>query len=93
MKKQYCLEWQNKSGSNGFKSVGIDCAELAEKALTRKIKLKSCASARLTWNYVGADVPDDEIGEDHFYKGYYKKSFEMLGVRMYVENDIREIEQ
>ena len=91
MRKQYCLEWINKSGRDGFKSIGHDCPALAEKELNRKIKSKSCASAWITWNYTGNDIPEDEFGQDHYFKGIRKRSFDLLGTTIYVENDYIEM--
>lgn len=42
MKKQYCLEWQNKKGSSGWKSIGYDCPNEAifqKKNISAKISL------------------------------------------------------
>ena len=87
MKKQYCLEWYNKSERDGFKSIGYDCPEQAEKAMKRKIRQKSCAEAYITWNYVGNDIPEGEFGEEHFYKGIRKRSFDVLGSTIFIDND------
>lgn len=87
MRKQYCLEWRNKSGRDGFKSIGHDCPALAEKELKKKIRQKSCADAYITWNYTGNDIPEGEFGEDHFIKGIRKRSFEIFGSTVYVDND------
>lgn len=91
MKKQFGLEWNLKSGHNGWKSIGYDCPEEAERQMKRKIKSKSCTSAYITWNYVGNDVPEEELFEEHFYKGLYKYRIEMFGMDVYIENDIREM--
>lgn len=85
MRKQYCLEWYNKSGRDGFKSIGHDCPELAEKELWKKIKSKSCANAYVTWNYTGDDAPEEF--EDHFFKGVKKRTLDLLGTTVYIEND------
>ena len=87
MRKQYCLEWRNKSGRDGFKSIGHDCPALAEKELKKKIRQKSCADAYITWNYTGHDIPEGEFGEDHFIKGIRKRSFDVFGSTVYVDND------
>lgn len=87
MKKQYCLEWYNKSGRDGFKSIGYDCPVEAERELKKKIRQRSCAEAMITWNYVGNDIPEDEFGEEHFYKRIRKKKFDVLGMTVYVDND------
>ena len=91
MKKQYCLEWQNKKGSSGWKSIGYDCPNEAIKQMEKKIKSKSCASANIHWNYVGDDVPNGEIGNEYFYKGLYKTKLEIFGHDVYIDNDIQEI--
>lgn len=91
MKKQYCLEWHNKSGRNGFRVIGYDCPTQAEKAMQKKIKLVSCASATISWNYVGDDVSDEEIGKEYFYKGLYKERLEIFGFDVYVENAYKEM--
>lgn len=87
MRKQYCLEWRNKYGRDGFKSIGHDCPALAEKELKKKIRQKSCAEAYITWNYTGGDIPEGEFGEDHFIKGIRKRSFDVFGSTVYVDND------
>lgn len=93
MRKQYCMEWINKTGRDGFKSIGHDCPELAEKELMKKIKQKSCASAWLTWNYTGEDVPDNEFGVDHYIKGVRKESVEILGFgTVYFDDEIIVVE-
>ena len=94
MRKQYCLEWTTRSGRvNGtWKSIGHDCPELAEKALQKKIKAKSTLSAWITWNYVGSDMPEEEFGVDHFYKGFYKHTLDVMGMKVIIQNDIREME-
>lgn len=93
MKKQYCLEWTTKKGNTGWKHIGHDCPDLAEKMLGRKIKQTSTASAYITWNYVGDDIPDGELYEDHFYKGFYKYHLDVMGMTVYIDNDIREMER
>lgn len=90
MKKQYCLEWQNKKGSSCWKSIGYDCPNEAIKQMKNKIKNKCCASVNIYWNYVGNDVPDDEIGNEYFYKGLHKRKLEIFGNAVYIDNDIQE---
>ncbi len=93
MRKQYCLEWNTKSGRNGWKSLGHDLTEKeCRSILNKKIKLKSTASAYITWNYTGNDIPKEEFGEDHFLMGLYKRHMELMGMDVYVDNDIKEME-
>ena len=96
MAKQYCMEWQTKSGRTGWKSIGKDCPAEAEKALKKKIKTKSCLSAYITYNFVGDDSTDQNFGKDYFYKGLYKGSeqLDVFGttVNIFYEDDIREME-
>lgn len=91
MEKQYCIEWSLKSGRTGWKSIGHNCPEEAIKQMNRKIKNKSCASVSITWNYVGEDVPDEEIGCDYFYQGVYKTKLNIFGCDVYIDNDIKEM--
>ena len=87
MKKQYCLEWMNKSGRSGCKNIGYDCPKQAEKELRKKIKQESCASAWVNWNWVGNDVSDDELGNDYYFKGIHKNYVELFGRKVWIEND------
>lgn len=92
MRKQYCMEWDTKSGRNGWKSLGHD---LTEKELTsllnRKMKQKSTASAFITWNYTGDGIPEEEFGKDHFFMGLHKKRLEVLGMVVYIDNEIEKM--
>ena len=90
MKKQYCLEWINKSGRSGWKNIGKDCPELALKELKKKIKQESCASAWVNWNYVGADVPDEEVGIDYPLKRIYKNSVDLFGHKVWFDDELIE---
>lgn len=88
MKKQYCMEWYTKKGNSGFKSLGHDLTEdECEKALMRKLKQKSTSSVQIDWNYVGDDVSKGEKYVDHFVMFGRKKTFEVFGTEVYVEND------
>ena len=91
MKKKYYLEWVNKDGRWYMKSIGKDCPSEAIKLMQNKIKSKSCASVYINWNYVGDDVPNDEIGKDYFYKGLSKTKLEIFGHDVYIDNDIQEM--
>lgn len=73
MRKQYCMEWNTKSGRNDWKSLGIDLTKKECKTiLNKKIKQRSTASAWITWNYIGDDIPEEEFDKDHFLMGLYK---------------------
>lgn len=88
MKKQYCLEWYTKKGNDGFKSLGYDLTDAqCEKEMMRKLKQRTTESVCITWNYVGNDIPDEEIGKDYYLMGGRKNSFEVLGSIVYIEND------
>lgn len=92
MKKQYYLTYDLKSGKYGFKNLGHDLTEEeVEKALKRKIKSKNCCRVVASWGYVGKDIPDDEMFKDYFIKGYYKNFVELMGCKVYFEDDIKEI--
>lgn len=91
MKKQYCMEWFTKSGRDGFKDLGYDLTEKeCRSALNRKMKQRSTASASITWNYVGNDVPDEELGEEYFFLGATKTHLEILGSTFWIDNEITE---
>lgn len=88
MKKQYCMEWYTKKGNDGFKSLGYDLADdQVKKEMMKKLKQRSTESVVITWNYVGNDIPDEEIGEEYFLMGGRKRSLDVLGMTCYIEND------
>lgn len=88
MKKQYCLEWYTKKGNFGFKSLGYDLTEdQAEKEMMRKLKSKTTSSVRVTWNYVGNDIPDEEFGEEYWLMSGSKRTLDVLGMTCYFENE------
>lgn len=90
MKKQYGLEWNTRSGRCNWKSIGYDCPQEAIKEMRKKIKSKSVLSAMVTWNYVGNDVPDEELGREYGYMRAYKMVVDTIIGRAIFQDEIRE---
>lgn len=95
MKKQYCMDWCTRKGNDGFKNLGYDLTiEQCEKELMRKLKQKTTESVYITWNWVGSDVPDGELGNEYPVMFGKVKTMEILGIKVYMngEYEIREYE-
>lgn len=88
MKKQYCIEWYTRSGRDGFKTLGYDLSDNeCKRELAKKLRQKTTSSVTISWNYVGDDIPDSEVGEEHPYMGGAVRRIEMFGHTLYLDNE------
>ena len=60
------------------------------KRVSYTIALDSILSVMVTWNYVGNDVPDEELGREYGYMRAYKMVVDTIIGRAIFQDEIRE---